>query len=98
MRATDISVSAAADLTPETLARLRATIDIAIAEDGAGAIILGSGALAGRAAVLGIGRGVPVIDRIRARIRLGEASAALRKNWRARGAEARKVSRCPASG
>ncbi len=70
IRAAGIGVSAAADLDPQTLARLQDTIDAAIAEDGAEAIILGSGALAGRAPVLSEGRAVPVIDSIEAAIRL----------------------------
>lgn len=74
VRAAGIGVSAAADLGSETLARLQATIDAAITEDGAEAIILGSGALAGRGPGLSAGRDVPVIDSIEAAIRLAAAA------------------------
>jgi allantoin racemase len=77
VRAAGVGVSAAADLSPETLARLRAAIAAAVDEDGAEAIILGSGALAGRSAILSRGYSIPVIDSIEAAIRLAAASAAL---------------------
>ena len=69
VRAAGIGVSAAADLAPQTMARLQSAIDAAIRDDAAEAIILGSGALAGRGPVLGQGRPIPVIDSIEAAIR-----------------------------
>ncbi|HMO70262.1 MAG TPA: aspartate/glutamate racemase family protein [Paracoccaceae bacterium] len=83
-RAAGIGVTAAADLAPETLARLQSTIDTAIAEDGAEAIILGSGALAGRGQLLSAGRAVPVIDSIEAAIRLAAAAVAYSNAGRTR--------------
>ncbi len=77
VRAAGVGVNAAADLSSVTLARLQATIDAAVTEDGAEAIILGSGALAGRGPVLAAGRQVVVIDSIEAAIRLAAASVAL---------------------
>lgn len=81
VRAAGVGVSAAAELAPETLARIRAAMAAATDQDGAEAIILGSGALAGRSAILSHGCGVPVIDSIEAAIRLAAASAALRQRW-----------------
>jgi allantoin racemase len=69
VRAAGIGVSAAAELAPQTMARLQSAIDAAIRDDAAEAIILGSGALAGRGPVLGQGRPIPVIDSIEAAIR-----------------------------
>lgn len=69
VRAAGIGVSAAADMTPGTLAKLRAVISAATDEDGAEAVILGSGALAGRSAVLSRGCKVPIIDSIEEAIR-----------------------------
>lgn len=77
VRAAGVGVSAAAQLAPETLARLRGTIDTAITEDRAEVIILGSGALAGRGPILSSGSKVPVIDSIEAAIRLAVASSTL---------------------
>jgi len=81
VRAAGVGVSATADLAPETLARLKATIAAATDEDRAEAIILGSGALAGRSTILARGCNVPVIDSIDAAIRLAAASAAGRQVW-----------------
>ncbi len=77
VRAAGVGVTAAADLSPDTLARLGDTIDRAIGDDGAQAIILGSGALAGRAPVLSAGREVPVVDSIEAALRVTAASMSL---------------------
>lgn len=77
VRAAGVGVSAAAELAPAALARLHLAIDAAIREDRAEAIILGSGALAGRGSVLIEGRGISVIDSIEAALRLAAASIAL---------------------
>lgn len=77
VRAAGIGVSATAQLSPETLAQLRGTIEATIRDDAAEAIILGSGALAGRGPVLAEGCDVLVIDSIEAAIRLAAISAAI---------------------
>lgn len=82
VRAAGIGVSATAELAQPTLARLRETIDAAIREDAAEAVILGSGALAGRGAVLAQGFPVPLIDSIDAAIRLSVISAAMSRQCR----------------
>ena len=75
VRAAGVGVSAAADLAPETRAKLHAALAAAIAEDGAGAIILGSGALAGRAALLAPDCPVPLIDSIEAALQQAAAAS-----------------------
>lgn len=62
VRATGASVAETAVRTPQAEARLFAAIDRAIAEDGARSILLGSGALSGRADALAKRFGIPFID------------------------------------
>jgi allantoin racemase len=83
VRAAGIGGSATARLSPDTLAQLRVTVEAAMREDTAEAIILGSGALAGRAAVLAGGLDLVVIDSIEAAIRLAALSAAISSRHRA---------------
>ncbi|MFN3273459.1 MAG: aspartate/glutamate racemase family protein [Paracoccus sp. (in: a-proteobacteria)] len=82
VRAAGIGVSATAQLAPRTLARLRDAVGAAIRDDGAEAVILGSGALAGRAPVLARGFNVPVFDSIEAAIRLAAISASISRQCR----------------
>ncbi|MFT3688388.1 aspartate/glutamate racemase family protein [Paenirhodobacter sp.] len=72
IRAAGIGVAAAADGSAAD-ARLDAAIDAA-RRDGAGAIILGSAGLAGRAAEMEDRHGLPVIDAMEAAIRLAFAA------------------------
>ena len=69
VRAAGVGVAAAAAGDPEALRRLDATIALAREQDGAQAIILGSGGLTGHAARLSRRHAVPVIDGIEAAIR-----------------------------
>ncbi|MCW1934582.1 aspartate/glutamate racemase family protein [Pararhodobacter zhoushanensis] len=75
VRAAGIGVAAAAAGEPEALRRLDATIVRARDQDGAQAIILGSGGLTGHAARLSQRHGLPVIDGIEAAIRRAEAAS-----------------------
>ncbi|ETX27300.1 aspartate/glutamate racemase family protein [Roseivivax isoporae] len=75
VRAAGIGVSSAAAGGDETDARLDATIETARNMDGAGAIVLGSGGLTGRAAALSARHGLPVIDCIEAAVLLADAAA-----------------------
>lgn len=77
VRAAGIGVAAAAELDNDARSRLGAAIAAAVSEDGARAVILGSGGLAGHAADLGTNQGVPIIDSIEAAIAFGAAAAAL---------------------
>jgi allantoin racemase len=78
VRSAGIGVAAAAELDPEAQRRLGAVIDAAVIEDGAEAVILGSGGLAGHAETLGRGRPIAIVDSIAAAIALGAAAAAVR--------------------
>ncbi|SCY88659.1 hypothetical protein [Paracoccus tibetensis] len=62
--AAGIGFRTTAQLSNITLAKLQEIIDTSVSGDGAEAIILGSGALAGRAPVLAEGMDLPVIDSI----------------------------------
>lgn len=77
VHAAGIGVTTTAHLSLGTQEKLREIIGTAIGGDGAEAIILGSGALAGRAPVLAEGIDIPVIDSIEAAIRLAAVSAAM---------------------
>ena len=76
--AAGIGVAAAAGGAGRVDARIAAAIRLAIEEQGAKAIILGSGGLTGRAAGLQRQFGLPVIDGVAAAIKMAEAMAALR--------------------
>lgn len=72
VHAAGVGVAAASQFDRATRARLAATIDAAVA-DGAEAIILGSGGLAGHAPELARGRSVRLIDSIAAAVVLAAA-------------------------
>ncbi|WP_323764147.1 aspartate/glutamate racemase family protein [Marinovum sp.] len=78
VRAAGIGVATAAAGGAEVEARLDAAIELARREHGAGAIILGSGGLTGRAETLSARHGLPVIGAIEASIALAEVLANLR--------------------
>lgn len=73
VRAAGITVAEAATGESD---RLAATIRAAIEEDGAEAILLGSGGLTGRAEELAAGLSCPVVDGVAAAIRMTEALVA----------------------
>jgi allantoin racemase len=77
VRAAGIGVAAAAELDPEAHRRLGAAIAALVSEDGARAVILGSGGLAGHAATFATVQDVPIIDSIEAAIAFGAAAAAI---------------------
>ena len=77
VRAAGIGVAAASELNPEARRRLDAAIAALVSEDGARAVILGSGGLAGHAATLATAHDVPIIDSIEAAIAFGAAAAAV---------------------
>lgn len=62
VRAIGVGVAETAARTPQAEARLFAAIERAIVDDNAVAIVLGSGALSGRAEALGERFGIPFID------------------------------------
>ena len=78
VRAAGIGVAAAAAGGEEIGRKIDATIEDARNLDGAGAIILGSGGLTGRAGALSIRHGLPVIDSIEAALAMAEVGARLR--------------------
>ncbi|WP_424934365.1 aspartate/glutamate racemase family protein [Amaricoccus macauensis] len=75
VRATGIGVAEATGAGQEIGSRIDAEIRAAQAVDGAGAIILGSGGLAGRAPELRRRHGLPVIDSIDAAIAMADLAA-----------------------
>jgi len=79
VRAAGIGVASAAAGGDEIDRRLDSTIADARNFDGAGAVILGSGGLAGRAEALSARHGLPVIDSIEAAISLGALAAAMQR-------------------
>ncbi|WP_084369078.1 aspartate/glutamate racemase family protein [Rhizobium sp. RU36D] len=78
VRAAGIGVAAAAGSDGEAERRILMTIREAIQQDGAEAILLGSGGLTGRAADLERHFGIPVIDGVAAAIKMAEGIASLR--------------------
>lgn len=82
VRAAGIGVANAATGGSDIDARLDATIHAARDIDGAGAIILGSGGLTGRATGLSARHGLPVIDSIEAAVAMGETAARLMSHTR----------------
>ncbi|MGV8938579.1 MAG: aspartate/glutamate racemase family protein [Allorhizobium sp.] len=78
VRAAGIGVAAAAGGDDETEVRILAAIQDAIEQDGARAILLGSGGLTGRAADLEQRFGIPVIDGVAAAIKMAEGLTRLR--------------------
>lgn len=78
VRAAGIGVASAAAGGAEIARKLDATIEDARNFDGAGAIILGSGGLTGRAGALSSRHGLPVIDSIEAALAMAELAAHLR--------------------
>ncbi|MFC5738684.1 aspartate/glutamate racemase family protein [Sinirhodobacter huangdaonensis] len=78
VRAAGIGVASAASGGREIDQRLDECIRDARNFDGAGAIVMGSGGLTGRAATLMERHGIPVIDSIAAAISMGELAAGLR--------------------
>jgi allantoin racemase len=69
VRAADLGVALVAERSAATLARLEALGAAAVAEDGAEAILLGSGALAGAAPFLADACPVPVLDGVAEAVR-----------------------------
>ncbi|MDO9526723.1 MAG: aspartate/glutamate racemase family protein [Gemmobacter sp.] len=86
VRATGVGVAAAAQVSDEVESRIAHAIISARDIDGAGAIILGSGGLSGRAADLSRSFGLPVIDSIEAAIAMAEVAARLSRPSRSPGA------------
>lgn len=82
VRAAGVGVADAADGGRAIDARIDAAITLARDIDGAGAIILGSGGLAGRAKVLARRHRIPVIDSIEAAIGMAELAARLVQDQR----------------
>lgn len=78
VRAAGIGVAAAAGSDGDAERRILLTIREAIEQDGAEAILLGSGGLTGRAADLERHFGIPVIDGVAAAIKMAEGIAGLR--------------------
>lgn len=78
VRAAGIGVASAATGGAEIGRKIDATIENARNLDGAGAIILGSGGLTGRAGALSERHGLPVIDSIEAALAMAELGARLR--------------------
>lgn len=76
VRAAGIGVAAAAGDGVDTEARLLRTIRQAVEEDGAEAILLGSGGLAGKAPSFRAAVQVPIIDGIQAAVKMAEGLAA----------------------
>lgn len=77
VRAAGVGVADAAGGGDAIAARLDAAIALARDIDGAGAIILGSGGLAGRAPDLARRHGLPVIDSVEAAVGMAELAARL---------------------
>ena len=77
VRAAGIGVASAAAGGDEIARKLDTTIEDARNFDGAGAIILGSGGLTGRAEALSARHGLPVIDSIEAALAMAELAAGL---------------------
>lgn len=78
VRAAGIGVASAAAGGDDIAKKLDATIEDARNFDGAGAIILGSGGLTGRAEALSLRHGLPVIDSIEAALAMAELAAGLK--------------------
>lgn len=78
VRAAGIGVASAAAGGTEISRKIDETIENARNLDGAGAIILGSGGLTGRAEGLSLRHGLPVIDSIEAALAMAELGARLR--------------------
>ncbi|MCB1386603.1 MAG: hypothetical protein KDJ80_11785 [Nitratireductor sp.] len=78
VRAAGIGVASAAAGGAEIDRKIDETIENARSFDGAGAIILGSGGLTGRAGALSLRHGLPVIDSIEAALAMAELGARLR--------------------
>jgi allantoin racemase len=77
VRAAGIGVAAAAGKESDAEARLHQALEQAISDDGAEAILLGSGGLTGRAPDLAQRFGIPVIDGVGAAIKMAEGVAVL---------------------
>lgn len=77
VRAAGIGVAAAASFDGEVRNRIAAEIERAVSEDGAEAVILGSGGLAGHGSALAQPDGVPIIDSIGAAIAFCATAARL---------------------
>ncbi|MBS0246621.1 MAG: Asp/Glu racemase [Proteobacteria bacterium] len=78
VRAAGIGVAEAASGEGEASRKIAAAIADAVRLDGAKAVILGSGGLAGRAGEFAAAAGVPVIDAILAAVRMAEDVASAR--------------------
>lgn len=84
VRAAGVGVEAAAAAGAETDARIAEAARVAIEQDGADAIVLGSGALSGRAKALARQVSVPVVDGVEAAIKIAEALGTLDLRQRSR--------------
>jgi allantoin racemase len=78
VRAAGIGVAAAAGGDSDTESRILSAVREAVDQDGAKAILLGSGGLTGRAGDLEKQFGIPVIDGVAAAIKMAEGLARLR--------------------
>lgn len=78
VRAAGIGVASAAAGGTDIERKLDATVEQARNLDGAGAIILGSGGLTGRASELSARHGIPVIDSIQAALAMADLAAQLK--------------------
>ncbi|QDL91883.1 HyuE hydantoin racemase [Paroceanicella profunda] len=77
VRASEVPVLALEELGGAAEAQVSAEIGRAVAEDGAGAIVLGCAGMADLADRLSAAHGVPVIDGVRAAVRLAHAMVGL---------------------
>jgi len=82
VRAAGVGVAAAADANGAAAQHILAAIRDAIEQDGAEAILLGSGGLAGQAPRLRQTVPVPIIDGIQAAVKMAEGFAALSRDSR----------------
>lgn len=72
VRAAGVTVAEAAEPAGKGNRRLAAAIRLALEQDEAGAILLGSGGLTGRAAELAAGIACPVVDSVAAAVKMAE--------------------------
>lgn len=78
VRAAGIGVAAAADMGPAEERKIRQAMHLAVEEDGAEVILLGSGGLSGRVETLANGFMCPIVDGVAAAVKMAEGVAALR--------------------
>ena len=91
VRACEVPVQALDDPTSGASEKLSAEIDRAMAEDGAGAIVLGCAGMADLAAALARRHGLPVVDGVGAAVKLAEGLVGLGLTTSKRGPYARPL-------